>query len=75
MVDGPKGTYTFEELTRITIEALYQIKCAIMYALLFIEANEHAKHSGTDRVGTHTPQHPAAPRPLVTEPYQRLGRV
>lgn len=52
MVDGPKGTYTFEELTRIAIEALYQIKCAIMYALLFIEANEHAKHSGTDRVGT-----------------------
>jgi|ERR1035438_598899 hypothetical protein len=49
---GPKGTYTFKELTRITIEAFYQIKCAIMYVPLFIEASERAKHSDSDRVGT-----------------------
>jgi hypothetical protein len=52
MVDGPKGTYTFEELNRITIEAIYQIKCAIMYLLLFIEASERAKRPGTGLVGT-----------------------
>ena len=42
-VAGPKGTYTFEELTQTTIDALYKIKCAIMYISLFIEAKEQAK--------------------------------
>lgn len=52
MVDGPKGTYTFDELTRLTTEALYKIKCAILYVSLFIQSSEAAKHSGTGLVGT-----------------------
>lgn len=41
--EGPKGTYTFEDLTQTTIDALYKIKCAIMYVSLFIETKEQAK--------------------------------
>ncbi len=40
---GPKGTYMFEDLTQTTVDALYKIKCAIMYASLFIESKEGAK--------------------------------
>ena len=43
-VSGPKGTYTFEDLTKVTVDALYKVKCAIIYASLFIEANERKKH-------------------------------
>lgn len=42
-VKGPKGTYMFEDLTQTTVDALYRIKCAIMYASLFIESIEAAK--------------------------------
>jgi hypothetical protein len=42
-VKGPKGTYMFEDLTQTTVDALYKIKCAIMYASLFIERTEGAK--------------------------------
>ncbi len=42
-VKGPKGTYMFEDLTQTTVDALYKIKCAIMYASLFIESKEGAK--------------------------------
>ncbi len=42
-VKGPKGTYMFEDLTQITIDVLYKIKCAIMYVSLFIESKEGAK--------------------------------
>jgi hypothetical protein len=42
-VAGPKATYTFEELTQTTVDALYKIKCAIMYVALFIETKEQAK--------------------------------
>jgi tetratricopeptide (TPR) repeat protein len=43
-IKGPEGTYLFEELTRITIEVLYKVKCAIMYVSLFIESKEASKH-------------------------------
>lgn len=43
---GPKGTYTFEDLTQTTTEALYKIKCAIMYVSLFIETKEQMKRGG-----------------------------
>lgn len=42
-VKGPEGTYMFEELTRIAIDVLYKVKCAIMYVSLFIESKEAAK--------------------------------
>jgi tetratricopeptide (TPR) repeat protein len=42
-VAGPKNTYTFEDLTQTTIDALYKVKCAIMYVSLFIAAQERAK--------------------------------
>ncbi|HEY6541216.1 MAG TPA: LA2681 family HEPN domain-containing protein [Ktedonobacteraceae bacterium] len=42
-VKGPKGTLMFEDLTRTTIDALYKIKCAIMYVSLFIESKERSK--------------------------------
>jgi tetratricopeptide (TPR) repeat protein len=42
---GPKGTYTFEDLTQTTIDALYKIKCAIMYVSLFIETQERARRA------------------------------
>lgn len=40
---GPKGTYMFEDLNQTTIDALNKIKCAIIYASLFIESRERAK--------------------------------
>jgi tetratricopeptide (TPR) repeat protein len=40
---GPENTYLFEELTRITVDVLYKIKCAIMYISLFIESKEEGK--------------------------------
>lgn len=42
-VQGPKGTYMFEDLTRTAIDVLYKIKCAIMYTSLFIESKEGSK--------------------------------
>jgi tetratricopeptide (TPR) repeat protein len=44
-VDGPKGTYAFEELTTITTEVLYKVKCAIIYITRFIESKERRKLS------------------------------
>ncbi|BCL78984.1 hypothetical protein ccbrp13_14490 [Ktedonobacteria bacterium brp13] len=42
-VKGPEGTYLFEELTRIAVDVLYKVKCAIMYISLFIESKEETK--------------------------------
>ncbi len=42
-IKGPRGTYMFEDLTQTTVDALYEIKCAIMYVSLFIESKEGAK--------------------------------
>lgn len=49
-VAGPKGTYTFEDLTQTAIEALYSVKCAIMYVSLFIETQERAKHGSETHI-------------------------
>lgn len=43
-VPGPKGTQTFEEMSSLTADLLYKIKCAIMYAALFIEHQERQKY-------------------------------
>lgn len=45
---GPKGTFTFEEMTQTTIETFYKIRCCIMYLSLFISRKEKAKFSGAD---------------------------
>ena len=42
-VKGPEDTYLFEELTQITVDVLYKIKCAIMYISLFLESKEETK--------------------------------
>lgn len=44
IINGPKGTYTFEELSDITTDVMYKVKCAITYLSLFITRNEHFKH-------------------------------
>lgn len=49
-VNGPKGTYSFEDLTQVTVDALYKIKCAIIYVSLFIDASERMKHVSRGRI-------------------------
>lgn len=44
VIPGPKGTRTFEEMCSLTAELLYKVKCAIMYAALFIEQKERQKY-------------------------------
>lgn len=44
VINGPKGTYTFEELSDITTDVMYKVKCAITYLSLFITRKERAKH-------------------------------
>jgi tetratricopeptide (TPR) repeat protein len=39
-VEGPRGTYLFENLTTITTEVLHKVKCAIVYVSLFIQSKE-----------------------------------
>jgi hypothetical protein len=46
-VQGPKGTYRFEELSTITTEVLYKVKCAIIYVSLLI----HSKEQGAQGQG------------------------
>lgn len=46
VINGPKGTYTFEELTELTTELLYLVKCAITYTSTFITRKENAKSAG-----------------------------
>lgn len=46
---GPKGTYTFEELSETTVDVMYKVKCAITYLSLFITRKESTK--GTDKKG------------------------
>ena len=41
---GGKETYEFEDLSRMTGEILHMIKCAIMYASIFIDNNERTKY-------------------------------
>jgi len=45
VLPGPKGSQTFEQMSALTAELLYKIKCAIMYATLFIEHRERQKSS------------------------------
>lgn len=45
-LSGPKGTYTFEELSETTIDVMYKVKCAITYLSLFITRKETTKYSG-----------------------------
>ncbi len=40
----PKGTYLFDDLTATTIEVIYKVKCAIVYAALFLWHTENEKH-------------------------------
>jgi tetratricopeptide (TPR) repeat protein len=44
-VRGPRGTRTFEELTDLTVDVMYKVKCAILYATLFIEQAESTKRA------------------------------
>jgi hypothetical protein len=41
-VKGPQHTYLFEDLTTITTEILYKVKCAIVYMSLFIHSKEQS---------------------------------
>jgi tetratricopeptide (TPR) repeat protein len=61
-VQGPKHTYLFEDLTTITTEALYRVKCAIVYVSLFIHDKEQSGHGPG----------PAAMMPLNTEQHLDL---
>lgn len=47
---GPKGTYTFEELTESTIELLYLVRCAITYLSTFITRKERVKSTPGDNL-------------------------
>jgi tetratricopeptide (TPR) repeat protein len=44
-ISGPKDTYMFEDLTDLTIEVFYKVRCAIIYLSLFIFRKEQSKHS------------------------------
>ena len=43
-VQGPRGTYLFDDLTATTIDVLYSVKCAVMYLAIFIWIKEHSRH-------------------------------
>ena len=45
-VQGPRHTYLFEDLTAITTELLYKVKCAIVYVSLFIHGKEGVQSPG-----------------------------
>lgn len=51
-VQGPKGTYLFEDLTSTTIEVLYKVKCAIVYVSLFIHDKEQRSGHGARLTAT-----------------------
>lgn len=46
--ERPKGTYTFNELSELTVDVMFKVKCAVMYATLFIERCEVAKGASLD---------------------------
>jgi tetratricopeptide (TPR) repeat protein len=58
-VQGPKRTYLFEDLTSITTDVLYKVKCAIVYVSLFIHAKERSSHGPglTGTIPLNTEQH------------------
>ena len=59
-VQGPKGTYLFEDLTSTTTEVLYKVKCAIVYISLFIHDKEQRSGHGAELRATmplNTDQH------------------
>jgi tetratricopeptide (TPR) repeat protein len=58
-VKGPRHTYLFEDLTTITTEILYKVKCAIIYMSLFIHSNEQSARGEvpTVPVALNTNQH------------------
>ncbi|MGO9189563.1 MAG: LA2681 family HEPN domain-containing protein [Streptosporangiaceae bacterium] len=59
-VQGPRGTYLFEELTSTTTEVLYKVKCAIVYVSLFIHAKEQRNRHSAGLAATmplNTDQH------------------
>jgi tetratricopeptide (TPR) repeat protein len=59
-VQGPKGTYLFEDLTSTTTEVLYKVKCAIVYVSLFIHDKEQRSRHGARLTATmplNTDQH------------------
>lgn len=57
VIPGPKGTQTFEQMSALTAELLYKIKCAIMYAALFIEHKERHKYPPSDTPTIQMPLH------------------
>lgn len=63
-VQGPRHTYLFEDLTTITTEVLYKVKCAIVYVSLFI----HGKEQGVQSPG------PTATMRLNTDQHLDLWR-
>lgn len=57
VIPGPKGTQTFEEMSALTAELLYKIRCAVMYAALFIEHQERQKYPPSDAPTIQLPLH------------------
>ena len=49
----PKGAYLFDDLTATTVEVLYKVKCAIMYAALFVWSKENQKHGNHPTAQAH----------------------
>ena len=58
----PKGAHLFDDLTATTVEVLYKVKCAVIYAALFVWSKENQKHGN----------HPTVPAHLSTD--QRLDQ-
>ena len=49
----PKGAYLFDDLTATTIDAMYKVKCAIMYAALFVWSKENQKRGNHPTAQAH----------------------
>jgi tetratricopeptide (TPR) repeat protein len=49
----PRRAYLFDEMTATTTEVLYKVKCAIMYAALFVWSKENQKGENHPTVQAH----------------------